>query len=455
MAGRVRVVVVGAAREEVARALQAALVDTAVEAADDLAGPGPWSVCIVVDGPDAPGPHELAAALSARGEPALVVVGDPHDEARAIAWLDRGAADVTPAGQHGRLAAAVRRALRERATPPPLAALHERAAAVGLFSAGLAHELNNPLAALIFNIEHALRRSSESEELREAMSCAERLRQIIRDVRIFARPEDRAAGPVDVHALLGAALQPLASEVRRRGVLRLRYGDVPRIHGHDALLAHALLGLLHLALRAMPADQSGSLLVATSTHGDAVRVEIAVEGERSPTATLDPARLAVCRAGLVEQGASLELVGSGVALQVHLPIARAETTSAAHRAGPAARAAVVDGDRGVAQMVRRLLMRDHDVEIHHDARAALARIEAGERFDVIVCDLAAPGLAGPEFHRSLVALDPSQATRLVFMTGGVFNRELEEFRATTRNPCIDKPFGAQALAAAIARTRAS
>lgn len=118
------------------------------------------------------------------------------------------------------------------------------------------------------------------------------------------------------------------------------------------------------------------------------------------------------------------------------------------------RVVIVDDDRAVAQMIRRLLMRDHHVEVLLDPRDALARLAAGERFEVIVCDLMMPHIAGPEFFHRIAALDPNQARRMVFMTGGVFSRELEEFRAALKNPCLDKPFSAQALAWAIAQARA-
>lgn len=451
-----RVAVVGAGRDEAARALRLVLPEIAVEAAEDLATyPGSWRAVVVVDGPDAPDPAALTTLLRVRGEPPpVVLLADAADEAAAIAWIDHGAAALVPAGQPARLAAAVRLTMRE--TPAALAAMHERIAAVGLFAAGLAHELNNPLAALIFNIEHGQRRcGSELEELREAMACAERLRQIIRDLRVFARPEDRASGAIDVHTLLGSALQPLASEVRRRGALRLRYGDVPRVHGHDAHLANTLLGLIHLALKAMPMDQSGSLLLSTSVDADTVRIDIAVENERPAATPLDPTRLAACRAALVEQGASLIVADFGIAMRVHLPIAREQPIPAAPHAAVRPRVAVIDGDRAVAQMVRRLLLREHAVELFHDAREALSRLETGERFDVIVCDLVPPGAPGPELHRRVAAIDPAQAARIIFMTGGVFSPELEEFRATTPNPVLDKPFGAHALTAAIAAVRAS
>lgn len=463
MTGRARILVVGTSggAEEVARTVTGIAMDSAVEVVSSAAGlaatAGPWSLCVVAPAP-ALGLADVVGALRRAGEaPPLVVLGDPADEAEAVAWLELGARELVPAGQLARLAVVVKRALREPTSPPALTAMTERIAAVGVFAAGLAHELNNPLAALIFNIEHAQRRlggGAEVEELREAMACAERLRQIIRDMRVFARPEDRAAGSVDVHAVLGASLQLLGSEIRRRGALRLRYGEVPSVHGHDAHLAHALFYLLYQALRAMPPDQAGSLIVATSTRDDRVEIDITVEGEAVSAAQLDPSKLATCRAALAGQGGTLAVDGPGLSLRIGLPVARSRDSGLQPRLGVLPRVVIVDDDRAVAQMIRRLLMRDHHVEVLLDPRDALARLAAGERFEVIVCDLMMPHIAGPEFFHRIAALDPNQARRMVFMTGGVFSRELEEFRATLKNPCLDKPFSAQALAWAIAQARA-
>ena len=82
----------------------------------------------------------------------------------------------------------------------------------------------------------------------------------------------------------------------------------------------------------------------------------------------------------------------------------------------------------------------HDVVVASAARDALARIDRGEQFDVILCDLMMPDLSGVDVHACLSRDHPALAGRLVFMTGGAFTPKAKQFLAEVANPHIDKPF---------------
>ncbi len=84
------------------------------------------------------------------------------------------------------------------------------------------------------------------------------------------------------------------------------------------------------------------------------------------------------------------------------------------------------------------------------ARAAVARIQRGDRFDVIFCDLMMPDMSGMQFHASLMEIAPDQADAVVFMTGGVYLESSREFLGRISNRCIDKPFDLPQLRALIA-----
>ncbi len=84
-----------------------------------------------------------------------------------------------------------------------------------------------------------------------------------------------------------------------------------------------------------------------------------------------------------------------------------------------ARVLVVDGDEDVARVMVRVLGRAHDVSPLPSAEEALGRITAGERFDLILCDLALPRLTGMGFRERVGAIAPELVERIVVMTGGV------------------------------------
>ena len=92
----------------------------------------------------------------------------------------------------------------------------------------------------------------------------------------------------------------------------------------------------------------------------------------------------------------------------------------------------------VARSLARVLSGEHDVEVLTSSREALRRAEAGERWDLILCDLMMPGLSGMELSRRLVALAPELGPRLVFLTGGAYTAEARAF-LDSGLPCLEKP----------------
>lgn len=76
----------------------------------------------------------------------------------------------------------------------------------------------------------------------------------------------------------------------------------------------------------------------------------------------------------------------------------------------------------------------------HSGEDALALIEVGKRYDVILCDLMMPQVTGMAVYEGVLALDPEQASRMVFLTGGAFTAAARTFLDTIPNRCVEKPF---------------
>jgi CheY-like chemotaxis protein len=110
---------------------------------------------------------------------------------------------------------------------------------------------------------------------------------------------------------------------------------------------------------------------------------------------------------------------------------------------------VVDDEPQIGLTLRLLLDPEHEVVPVTSARDGLARIESEAHFDVIFCDLMMPTVTGTDFYRALAARAPHMLERLVFMTGGVFSIQTNEFLGSVPNICIEKPFDIGALFALI------
>jgi CheY-like chemotaxis protein len=96
-----------------------------------------------------------------------------------------------------------------------------------------------------------------------------------------------------------------------------------------------------------------------------------------------------------------------------------------------------------------MLSDEHDVVTMTNASDALRRITAGDRFDVILCDLMMPVMTGMELHAALAAAHTDHAERMIFLTGGAFTPGAREFVDTVPNARLEKPFALQALRALV------
>lgn len=116
---------------------------------------------------------------------------------------------------------------------------------------------------------------------------------------------------------------------------------------------------------------------------------------------------------------------------------------------PAWRVLVVDDDAAVGRAILRVL-RPLQVTFAQSPAGALARIEAGGKFEAIVCDVNMPGMSGPQLQHEVARIAPHLASRFVFITGGAFTEELTELLECSANECVEKPFDPDALRAAVA-----
>jgi CheY-like chemotaxis protein len=122
------------------------------------------------------------------------------------------------------------------------------------------------------------------------------------------------------------------------------------------------------------------------------------------------------------------------------------------------RVLVLDDEHLVGVVLSRVLYRENEVVAVMQAAEALARLNAGERFDVVLCDLRMPVMDGIEFRRQLSLTLPEEANRIVFITGGPLTPRAEGFFQSAQNLLMSKPLdvdGVRQLIERRCRTTAS
>ncbi|MFL5344876.1 MAG: PAS domain S-box protein [Hyalangium sp.] len=358
----------------------------------------------------------------------------------------------------------------------------ERLATAGQLAAGVGHEINNPLSYVLANQTYAVEELARvkgptpgvdlqevQKALVQAQLGAERIRDIVRDLRTFARGNPDTIGPVDVKATLEFSISMATPQLRQRAQLVRKYEPASPALGNESRLGQVFLNLLVNAAQAIPegrvAQNSVTVALLEGEPGW-VTVEVSDTGSGiaaehlphifEPFFTTKPLGvgtglgLSVCHGIITGLGGQIEVestLGRGTTFRVRLPTAAmsAQTEEEAQASAPRSltprRVLVIDDDPEVRLALARIIGSPHRIELADTAREAQQRLlDPNQDYDVIFCDLMMPDLTGMDLHDIVAAKRPELLDRMVFMSAGAFTPRAIAFieRGTLRR--IDKPF---------------
>lgn len=380
----------------------------------------------------------------------------------------------------------------------------DRMSSVGLLAAGVAHEINNPLTYVLFSIEnlvedlptlsdhlaslhHQLGSSRPAcadtverdlidliDQINAAKEGACRIRDIVKNLKVFSRPDDDRMTRVEVDKVLDSAVEMVRNELKYRAKLVKKFEKVPAILANDGRLCQVFLNILVNAAQAIEEGdvESNEVEVSLGCDDSMVIVTVRDTGEGIPPENLqkifDPfyttkdvgegsgLGLSICRTIVSSHGGTIRaesVLGKGSRFVIRLPFLPhdrvgalppprlVEPVSATEVSG---RVLIIDDEPSIGKTMA-MVLGQHEVTVAEDGLEGQAVIEQGGDYDVILCDLMMPGLSGMELYAWLGEQHPELVSRVVFMTGAAFTPRARKLVEEAPNLCIEKPLESEAL----------
>jgi two-component system NtrC family sensor kinase len=346
----------------------------------------------------------------------------------------------------------------------------EKMSAIGQLIAGVAHDLNNPLASVV-GFSDFLAEAGEVppglvEPLQVIRQEAERAANIVKNLLTFARKQEAERRHHPIRPVLESTLALLRNQLMALKVdaaLHVEQG-VPDVEMIPNQIAQVFVNLVNNAAQAIAATgRSGHVRITARKWLDGVAVTVADDGpgisDEIAARVFEPffttksegegtgLGLSICQGIVTEHGGRITLEsspGAGATFTVELPGAPREAKSqespAALASNSPLRILIVDDEPHILHYMRATLESwGHHVDVASDGSQALKRALT-QPFDVIICDLRMPRLGGREMFQNLVRLHPQVADRIIFATGDTVRGDTLQFLEGLGRPYLHKPF---------------
>ncbi len=354
----------------------------------------------------------------------------------------------------------------------------EKLSGIGEFVAGVAHELNNPLTAVMGFSELLKQEDPDPQRGRHLdmiLKSAQRCQKIVQSLLSFARRHHPERKAVCVNTLVEGAVEILQYQLRTSNIEVTTQLDplLPQAMVDPHQIQQVFLNIINNARQAMEAHQpKGWIKITSAVRSNNVCITFRDNGPGIPPENLskifDPffttkeagkgtgLGLSLCYGIIKEHCGTIvprSRPGEGATFVIELPISYAaeeKSTTEIKRAperekidpheGAGKKVLVIDDEEPILQMVRETLTRrGYQVDIAADGEAGLRHLDR-KQYDVTLCDWKMPGLNGQQIYERIRSKDPAQSERIIFITGDMVNERTCRFLEEKHRICLAKPF---------------
>ncbi len=355
----------------------------------------------------------------------------------------------------------------------------EQLAALGQLSTGVAHEINNPAAAVFANVSYLRSALAEGglpedadECLADAQEAMERIAKIARQLldsgrQAAAAGSAPAGSPVALRPAIDHAVRTARTQAGPRTKISVEAADDLHIFGDAGGLVQVLVNLVVNAAHAIPEDRDGHVEIRATREGERVRLEVIDDG----AGMTDEVKRRIFEPFFTTKP---EGKGTGLGLPVSLGIVRSMggTLDVESRPGrtcmrllltasdappPRTRPAsapegkrtmlLVDDDTRITTALARSLGGQFHVETASGVDRALACLREAS-YDVILSDVRMPAGGGRRLYEEIGRRDAALQARVLFFTGGVTAEADRAFLARFPGRVLEKPLVMDELLAA-------
>lgn len=363
---------------------------------------------------------------------------------------------------------------------------NDKLATIGVLATSIIHEINNPLASMMVNLDLAVNnvrslkekglngKISETEDLILQLGVgARKIKNIVGNLKSFGRKDDNV-GPVNIQNTIESAISIVQAQYKHTAQINLNLSnEMPSMILNGGKLEQVIINLLMNAFQAFSdpnAVDKNVITVSSCVQCDSIIVEIEDNGSGMPQSLMDHIfdpffttkptgigtglGLSISMQIVKSMGGEIHVksqVGKGTAFTIVLPIYLKVddmiNAAAIERGVSGKRILVVSNEVVSGEILRKVLGSKNELEIVISVRDAIHKIvsQINNQFDVLIVDLDMPDVSGIDFYNYLQRKSHPLSSRMIFLMDKDYEGICDPFFEQMKHAILKKPYSSDTL----------